>query len=138
MKISSIMTKRVVTVGMDDSLRKIAEIFSKTKFHHVLVIEDNKLCGVISDRDLLKASSPFLYSLSELPRDLETLNKKAHKMMSTKPITVTKETNLNDAVELLLQKNISCLPVTSPDGQIEGIVTWKDLIMAYLKKLDAA
>ena len=130
------MTKKVVTVGLDDSVKIISEIFAKLKFHHILVVEKNELLGVISDRDLLKATSPFLNTLSEQPRDLNTLWTKAHQIMSRKLVTVTKETNLEDAVRLLIRKNISCLPVISPDGQIEGIVTWKDLFKAYFRDLD--
>jgi acetoin utilization protein AcuB len=136
MKISSIMTKRVVTVEMDDSLRVISEIFANVRFHHLLVVEKNKIFGVISDRDLLNASSPFLNTLSEQSRDVNTLRIKAHQIMSRKLVTVTKEASLEDAVRLLLRKNVSCLPVTSPNGRIEGIVTWKDLIKAYLQNLD--
>jgi acetoin utilization protein AcuB len=136
MNIDSIMIKRVVTVEMDDSLKTISDIFVNVKFHHLLVVENDKLFGVISDRDLLKASSPFLNTLSEQSRDLNTLRVKAHQIMSRKLVTVTKEASLEDAVRLLLRKNVSCLPVTSPDGRIEGIVTWKDLIKAYLQNLD--
>lgn len=136
MNISSIMTKRVVTVEMDDSLRVISEIFANVRFHHILVVEKNKIFGVISDRDLLKATSPFLNTLSEQSRDVNTLRIRVHQIMSRKPITVTKETSLEDAVRLLIRKNISCLPVISPDGRIEGIVTWKDLFKAYLQNLD--
>jgi len=121
---------------MDDSLRVISEIFANVRFHHILVVEKNKIFGVISDRDLLNASSPFLNTLSEQSRDVNTLRIKAHQIMSRKLVTVTKEASLEDAIRLLLRKNVSCLPVTSPDGLIEGIVTWKDLIKAYLQNLD--
>jgi acetoin utilization protein AcuB len=136
MNIDSIMIKRVVTVEMDDSLRVIGEIFANVKFHHLLVVEKNKLLGVISDRDLLKTSSPFLNTLSEQTRDVNTLRIMAHQIMSRKLVTVTKKDSVEDAVRLLLRKNVSCLPVISPNGQIEGIVTWKDLIKGYLQGLD--
>ena len=131
MKISEIMTKEVVTVDMDTTLKAVYEIFDKKSFHHLLVIEDGRLWGVISDRDVLKAISPFLNTLAEQDRDLFTLRKKAHQIMTRKPITISKETDAEDAVRLLLRENISCLPVVSSEGKIEGIVTWKDLLKAY-------
>lgn len=133
MKIDEIMTKEVVTVDMDTTLKTIYEIFEKKKFHHLLVIEDDKLWGVISDRDVLKAVSPFLNTLAEQDRDLSTLKRRAHQIMTRKPITIKKETSSEDAVSLLLRENISCLPVVSSDDKIEGIVTWKDLLRAYCK-----
>ena len=131
MKITEVMTKEVVTVDMDATLKSIYEIFEKKKFHHLLVIEEDVLRGVISDRDVLKAVSPFLNTLAEQDRDLFTLKKRAHQIMSRKPVTITQETNSEDAARKMLSENISCLPVVSPDGKIEGIVTWKDLLKAY-------
>ena len=131
MKISEIMTKEVVTVDMDASLKMIYEIFDKKKFHHLLVTEEDELRGVISDRDVLKVISPFLNTLAEQDRDLTTLKKRAHQIMSRKPITITKDTSSEEAAHLLLRENISCLPVLSSDGKIDGIITWKDLLKAY-------
>ena len=127
----------MVTVEQYDSLETIREIFDNVRFHHLLVVEKGKLLGVISDRDLLKALSPFLGTLSEHPRDLALLKRRAHQIMSRKPITTTREASLEEAVRLLLRENVSCLPVVSSDGRIEGIVTWKDLVKACLQELDA-
>ena len=128
MKLSSTMTENVITVGMDTFLNTMCEIFEKEKFHHLLVLEDNELCGVISDRDLLKALSPFLNTTAEQNRDLWTLKKRAHQIMSREPITVAEDVNVDEAVQLMIRKNISCLPVMSSDGQIKGIVTRTDLL----------
>ncbi|MFQ5715353.1 MAG: CBS domain-containing protein [Candidatus Scalinduaceae bacterium] len=133
MKISSIMTRRVVTVEMDDSLQIISEIFHNVKFHHILVVDGQKLVGVISDRDFIKALSPFLDTPTEEERDTTTLNKKAHQIMNRTPITVDAETSIEEASNLLLENNISCLPIISPQGSVEGIVTWKDILKFHLK-----
>ncbi len=130
------MTKEVVTVDMDTSLKTICRIFDDKKFHHLFVVENDELCGVISDRDLFKALSPFLKTAAEQTRDLATLTKHAHQIMSRKPTTITKRTSSKDAVRLMLREDISCLPVLSSDGQIEGVVTWKDLLVAYSKQID--
>lgn len=131
MKLNSIMKTEVVTVGMDVPLRTISKTFKEGNFHHVLVVEGDELCGVISERDLLRASSPFLDTPSEQNRDLATLRKRAHQIMSRKPITVGVEADLEDAVRTMLHKHISCLPVISQEGRLAGIVTWKDLLKAY-------
>ena len=135
MNIGAIMTERVVTVEMDDSLKVISDIFDNVRFHHILVVEKNKVLGIVSDRDLLRATSPFLNTLSEQSRDVNTLRIRAHQIMSRNPITVTRDASIGDAVNVLLRENVSCLPVISPDGQLEGIVTWKDLIKAYFQNL---
>ena len=131
MKLSSIMTKDVVTVGMDTFLTDICRLFDENRFHHLLVIEDDELCGIISDRDLFKALSPFLNTAAEQNRDLTTLRKRVHQIMSRKLITVTEDADVDETARLMVRENISCLPVMSSDGQIEGIVTRTDLLRAY-------
>ncbi len=123
MKISSIMTRRVVTVEMDDSLQIIREIFENVKFHHIMVVDGQKLAGVISDRDLIDREERYTI----------TLDKKAHEIMSRNLITVDVETSIEKASNLLLENNISCLPVISPNGSVEGIVSWKDILRFYSK-----
>lgn len=132
MNVESIMSRKVVTVELDDTLETIREIFDNVKFHHLLVVGNQGLLGVISDRDLLRGLSPFVGMLDQHPRDLAVLNKKAHQIMSRELVAVDKETSIEAAVNLLLSENVSCLPVISPEGDVEGILTWKDIFKAYL------
>jgi acetoin utilization protein AcuB len=128
MTVADIMTKEVITIGMDDSLQAINNMFEKHRFHHVLVLENEELVGVISDRDVLRKISPFINTLSEDFRDLETLNTKAHQIMTRTPIAVDKNTDIGTAASIFLTKNVSCLPVVSPEGKVKGILSWKDVL----------
>lgn len=129
MKLEEIMAKRVVTVGMDDTLDVVRKIFEEVRFHHLLVINDKyEVVGVISDSDVLKALSPYLDTTSEQERDQVTLNKKTHQVMSHRPITASPEDSIEQAAALLLENHISCLPVISEDRTLAGIVTWKDIL----------
>ncbi len=58
--LADIMTRAVVTVHMDDTLERIREIFDDCGFHHLVVIDDARVVGVISDRDLLKHLCPSM------------------------------------------------------------------------------
>lgn len=133
MTIATIMTNKVVTVEMDDTLLTISMIFENVKFHHLLVVENKKLVGVISDRNFLRAISPFLKTVSETAHDRDTLNKRAHQIMSRNPITVNPETSIEFAAGVMLKNNLSCLPVVSSQDRLEGIVTWKDILKYYLR-----
>ncbi len=134
MKIESIMTTKVVSVGMDDTLRAIRDIFATNSFHHLPVLESETLVGIITDRDVLRAVSPFAGSSSETARDAATLQKRVHQIMTRKPLTITKEETVNDAIKRTLENNITCLPVVTSEDHIDGIVTWKDLLRAHLQK----
>ena len=129
MNVGDIMTKSVVTVHMDDSLERIRAIFEESGFHHLIVVDERKVVGVISDRDLLKHLSPFLgVELMERAQDERTLVKKAHQVMRRKPVTVFETTSLEQACELILSSKVTCLPVVARDGSMRGIVTWRDFL----------
>jgi acetoin utilization protein AcuB len=130
--IGQIMTSRVVTVGMDDSLEVVQNIFRRVRFHHVLVVDQDRLLGIISDRDLLKAVSPYVGTLSETPRDIATLSKRVHQIMSRNPVTIRPSTTIQEAGQLMIQQGVSCLPVLSAEETVLGLVTWKDLLKALL------
>lgn len=128
MKIENIMSKNVVTVEMDDNLSVIKEIFDNTAFHHVLVLNKGKLFGVISDRDMLKAISPFVGTASETPRDTASLNKRAHQIMSRKPVSLPITAMVQDAIIVFNQISISCIPIINESNVPVGIVSWRDIL----------
>jgi len=129
MTLGKIMTARIVTVDMDDRLEVVKEIFDTMRFHHLLVVDEHKrLSGVLSDRDLLRALSPYVGSAAETARDLATLNKRVHQIMTRQPITLRQESGVAEAVELLLKNRISCVPIVDDEFKPVGIVSWRDLL----------
>ncbi|WP_201694794.1 CBS domain-containing protein [Paraburkholderia hiiakae] len=135
MQVEKFMTSRVVTIGFDDTLASVREIFAQASFHHLLVVEEGKLQGVVSDRDLLRAISPFIDSVVESERDLGTLKKRVHQIMSRKPITLRPESSLSEAVALFLANKISCIPIVDAEFRPVGIVSWRD-VLRYLVPMD--
>lgn len=128
MAIEHIMSRHVVTVELDDTLKQVRDLFAAFRFHHLLVLEHGKLVGIISDRDLLSNISPFIGKMQEKPIDLASLQKHAHQIMTRHVVTVTPTTSLQDAAELMLARGISALPVIDAEGRVVGIVTWRDLL----------
>ncbi|MFT5519972.1 MAG: acetoin utilization protein AcuB [Enterobacterales bacterium] len=128
MKVSQLMSKNVVTIEMDDSLRIVKNLFEETGFHHLLVVEDNKLFGVISDRDLLKSLSPVIDTLAATTKDIACLNKKAHQIMTSKPICIDENATVKSAIKIFNQNNISCIPVINDDQIPVGILSWRDIM----------
>jgi len=136
MKLEEIMVTEVITVGMDEGLEIVRVLFERSHFHHVLVLdEDGTLVGVVSDRDLLKALSPFISTLAERPQDLQTLKRRVHQIMSHRPVTAVRNGSVRDAAALMLKNQISCLPIVRPDQTVEGIVTWKDILKWLMERL---
>ena len=128
MTLNEIMSSSLITVEMDDSLKAIKEIFENTSIHHILVVEQHTLLGIISDRDLLKSLTPSLGTVAETLHDISILNKKAHQIMSRKLITLEANANIKDAINIFNQHNISCIPIVDKDKKTIGIVSWRDII----------
>jgi len=134
--VDKIMSRKVVSVGMDDSLSEIRGIFEHVRFHHILVTDNKRLVGIISDRDLLKAVSPYASTQSERPRDAATLRKRAHQIMTRKPVTILADGNVLKAIRLFIDKKISCLPVLNHDETVAGILTWRDILEAIVATVE--
>ncbi len=134
MTVDTIMSRNVVTVRPDAALMEIRGLLDQKGFNHLLVTEeDNTLCGVISDRDVLKAISPFLDTYSEEHRDVKTLSQPASKIMQSEPITVTPDTTIEEGSQVLLDNRVSSLPVVEED-ELVGIVTGKDMLEYFIEE----
>lgn len=129
------MTAPPVTIGMDDTLRTVRRIFQERKFHHLIVMDEGQVVGVLSDRDLLKRLSPFVgVQLSERQQDVDTLRTKAHQMMTRQLVAVEPDVPLGHAARLMIRRNVSCLPVIDASGSLVGILTLRDLARWLVKQ----
>ena len=134
MDVGSIMTTRVVSVELDDRLDVVKKIFDTLKFHHLLVVDDRRvLKGVVSDRDLLKALSPYVGSAMENARDLATLNKRVHQIMSRNLVTLQARAAIPEAVKLFLEHRVSCIPIVDDALKPVGILSWRDVLKTLLE-----
>ena len=127
-KVTEIMTSPVVTVEMDDSLTVVKHIFDHTSFHHLLVVDADKLLGVISDRDLFKAISHKIGTPAETSNDTASLNKRVHQIMTRNPISLNQDAETTDAIEVFNRENVSCIPIVDETEKPLGIVSWRDIL----------
>ncbi len=105
--VRDIMTPHTHTLHPDDSLRTAASLFEREHFHHAVILEHGRVFGVVSDRDLLKAISPFVGNpILERLQDVSTLKKRVHQIMSRKPVTVGPECSIAAAAERMLTQRV--------------------------------
>ena len=139
MSVEQLMSKNLITMNIDDDLSLAKQLFDKHNIHHILVLNEKELAGVITDRDLYKHLSPYIGTNKETPRDTSLLNKKVHLVMSRDLVTTTVDRNINQAVLLFHQHHISCLPIVDDNYHAVGIITWRDILkvvaLQYVKNL---
>lgn len=128
--IREIMTTRVVTVTLDDRLAVVKDIFdgANGKFHHLPVLEDDKLIGILSIIDLLRATGPDRGPHIQTINDLLALKNPVHRIVTRHPVTISPDATLEEAITLLLKHSFACLPVVDKEKNLLGIVTVRDFL----------
>lgn len=133
MIVDDIMSTKLVSVTPDDNLWTVKALFEETGFHHLLVIKDQKLAGILSDRDFFKAASPRIDTAAETAKDAETLNQKVQRIMSPEVITLSPGADVYDAINVFNTNKISCIPIIDQQKKPVGIVSWRDILLAVAK-----
>ena len=90
-------------------------------------MEKGKLVGIVTDRDLKRASASDASCLEIHELHYLIAEIKAGEIMTKDPITVPPEYTLEETAEILLRNKISGAPVVDHDGQIVGTITQTDL-----------
>ncbi len=123
--VEQFMAIDLFTVRPEDVLDLAASLMHWRHVRHVPVEDDaGHLIGIVSHRDLIEllASGKFAMSKPLIVRDI----------MKTDLVTITPETSTLDALELMRERNIGCLPVIK-DGRLVGIITAYDFLTVSAK-----
>ncbi|OAJ34316.1 CBS domain-containing protein [Piscirickettsia salmonis] len=131
--VKDIMTSPVITGHMDSTIGEIYSFFKSKNIHHLPIVHDNHLAGLISDSDIVMALSPYWGTAAEQNRDTDTANRLAHQIMTRHPICTQANESIEIAAKRILQKDVSCLPVLDEDNSLCGILTWKDIIKHFIQ-----
>lgn len=126
------MSKNPITITDDTSMMKAIHLMKQNRFRRLPVLQEGRLVGIVSDRDLKEASPSkattldvheLYYLLSELQvRDIMTWD----------PITVSPNDTVEHAAQIMLENTISGLPVINEKGEVVGILTQSDVFRAFM------
>ena len=128
--ISSLMTTSVVCISPEQKLLDLKHIYEKNKFHHhVPVVEQGKLVGMVSLIDFMREVSH-----ASLDEEEEVYHRSVVRdIMRINPVAVTPETPIAQVAEILSKGEIRSV-VIAEENEIRGIVTTADIIRYFLKK----
>jgi acetoin utilization protein AcuB len=119
MKTAKRMTPKPITVAPQDSLAKAKALMDSGNFRHLLVLEDGRLIGILSDRDM-RLHSGYLDST------------RVDAVMTSDPVTIEPTTTVEEATRLMLRLKISAVPVVDFDRKPVGILSTSDILWAFL------
>lgn len=127
MLVKNWMHKSVITVDADDSMQDAIKLMKRHDIRMLPVMRKNKLVGIVTDRDLKRASASdatalevheLLYLLSDI---------KVKDIMSKDPVTVPYNYTVEEVAEVLWKNKISGVPVMDDEGHILGTITQTDI-----------
>jgi acetoin utilization protein AcuB len=121
------MSRNVITVDENDSMFDATKIMKKNDIRMLPVMKKGKLVGVVTDRDLKRASASDATTL-EIHELIYFLSKiKVKEIMTKDPITIPSDYTMEETAEILLENKISGIPVVDDRGQVIGVITQTDI-----------
>ncbi len=150
--VEDVMTEQVVWLEEQDNLAKAMDVMQEGKFRHVPIVDkEGRLTGIISDRDILRylpmrsrqgqiqgprsaenRAEVFRSDLFDVAPEDASLGLPVKNIMSQEIVHVLPTCSFYDAVKMLHEMKISCLPVVDDQKKLRGIVTATDVMRGLL------
>ena len=140
MQVKEIMTKDVITVSPDASLKEAGEIFKEKRISGAPVVDGaGNILGIITLTDLLRILDQ-IYKWREIERKVsglklsemfekEKLEAKVVNIMTKDVFTISEDKTIDDVMRIMFGKGVHTIPVTK-DGKLVGIIGKRDLVSA--------
>lgn len=139
--VSDVMTDKVFTISPEATLYEAADAMVGHRVRRLPVVTDDNLVGIVTVTDVLnyilaeeKHVEMLLYDVSIE----EVLSKKVGEVMSPTVISISPSSDLGSAVDKLIQKDVSGLPVVSDDGRLVGMLSRIDVLVELVRRLGAS
>lgn len=132
MTLDMIMSTDLVTVGPKDTLADARELMHDRKIHHLPVVDDGRLVGLVTLTNVLAATDSILRDEENRIHASEIA---VRDIMVTDVATVDEHATLRQAALFLEKHRIGCLPVMS-DGELRGIITDTDFVAVAINLLE--
>lgn len=126
------MSKPAVTIDGNDSMKDAIKSLKDHSINMLPVMEKGKLVGIVTDRDIKRASASDATSL-EIHELLYLIsNIKIKDMMTKNPITIPFDYTIEETAEILLKHKISGAPVVGQYGDVLGTITQNDIFRVII------
>ena len=129
-KISEIMTPKVITVNEHDRFSLVEEKMRSFHIRHLPVVDDDgKLVGILTQRDLYRAQSPRRLEDGTWYYDQNSLDSNIlNVVMTKKPYSLNPEDSVAKAILVMAERKYGCIPIVQKDGVLCGIITQHDIL----------
>lgn len=126
-RVRDIMETKLVTISASERLSMVEDIMRLGRVRHMPVVQGGKLVGVVSERDLLRASLSVLSEHRDAERRMFLHVVEISRVMSSPPIVIAPDATIREAALLMADRKIGCLPVVV-DEALVGMITETDVL----------
>ena len=123
------MTPNPQSLQVSDRLLDAVLLLRGANLRHIPILSDGRLVGLLTDRDVWRFSPTMLVPLPQHEYNRVFEETPVGKIMTRDPVTISSDAPLAEAVQLLSQNKLGCLPVVDQD-QLVGIITMRDMLRA--------
>jgi len=123
------MTSQAESLETSQSLLEAVLLLRKSGFRHIPILEQGRLAGVLSERDIYRFSPTMLLPLPVKEYNQLFEETRIGTVMTPNPQSIAPDAPLSHAVEIMVQSRLGCLPVMDA-GQLVGIITVRDMLRA--------
>ena len=116
-----VMQSPVISFKMNTPVQEIKEKMKTLGIRHIPIINNSKLVGMVSDRDILKINNSGTFHFL-----------KAKDIMSSVVLVCDEETPLAHFAKVLLEEKVSCLPVIDKNQFLIGIISRTDILKVII------
>ena len=134
MIVRDVMQAHVVSATTETPMSHLARVLQRRGLRHIPIVDDGKLVGIVSDRDIKQATASAAASADGPARDRLVDGLTAGQVMTRGVITIGPMFGVEDAARLMATRKISALPVTEED-RLVGIVTETDVLHLFVRAL---
>ena len=127
MQVREIMSTNIEVVDRNDNLRTVEERMASKQLRHLPVLEQGEVVGLVTQRDLFKAAQSSAMGYGEKAQQAYLQSVRVKEIMTYPVVTITPDTSVAAAADMMITKGIGCLPVVE-NQKLIGMVTKTDLL----------
>ncbi|MDF1592925.1 MAG: CBS domain-containing protein [Desulfobacterales bacterium] len=137
MFISRSMTRKVITIDENTNILDAKKKMAEHRIRHLPVVtKDNRLCGIVTDRDIRSAMPSSVLDDPDRAMDQSRLARiKVTEIMTKNPVTLSPRDTLQDALLMIQEKKVGAFTVVDEQGILKGILSTRDLMRAFINVL---
>lgn len=137
MFVSRSMVSTVITIDKDASIFEAQEKMATNGIRHLPIVDaDNRLIGIVTDRDIRSVMPYRLIKEKGIGAERERLAQmKVEEIMTRDPKTISPTYTIQDALLMIEKAKVGAFPVVDGDGYLKGILSVRDLLRAFVNVL---